>query len=122
MAEDIIVPVALFATVPLTVWAVTAYRARRHAETVRLLDTMASKGDAITPELVRTLGIPQRSSHGDLRIGLILLAIALGLLIFAGIINDDEGTAVISALSAFPGLIGAVYIGLWTFISRKKTL
>lgn len=119
MAEDVLVPLAFFAIIPASIWAVSAYRFKAHKETITLLETMAGKGEPITPELVKTLGVRRRPKHADLRTGLILIAITLGLFIFAGAIPDDEAPGVVMALAAFPGLIGAVFVGLWFFLSRK---
>jgi hypothetical protein len=118
--EDVIVPVALFAIIPATVWAVSAYRYKSHAETLKVLDTMASRGDTITPELVSTLGVRRRPKHADLRLGLVLLAIAAAMLFSAGLIPDDEPQIVLTAFASFPFLIGLVYIGLWFGVSRKS--
>lgn len=119
MSEDILVPLAFFAIIPVSIWAVSAYRAKSHKATIGLLETMANKGEPITPDLVKTLGVRRKPKHADLRTGLILIAITLGLFIFAGVIPDDEAPTIITALAAFPGLIGAVFVGLWFFLTRK---
>lgn len=117
--EEIFVPIALFAIIPLSIWAVSAYRAQSHKATMSLLETMASKGEPISPELVKTLGVRRRPKYADLRTGLILIAITIGLFIFASAIPDDDAPQIVHALASFPGLIGLVYIGLWASLTRK---
>lgn len=121
MQEEILVPIALFAIIPASIWAVSAYRSRAHKATMTFLETVANKGEVITPELVHSLGVRRRPKNADLRTGAVLLAIALSMLIFANVVPDDEGTRVMSGLAAFPGLIGMVFIGLWAFVTRKET-
>jgi hypothetical protein len=117
--ESILIPLGFFAAIPTTVWAVTAYRFKRQKESVKLLTAMTDKGQEVTPEIIKTLGIQQRPKHSDLRTGLVLLAIGLALLLSGGAIPDKDGQAAFAAFSTFPILIGLVFIGLWGFITRK---
>ncbi|MGB3401384.1 MAG: hypothetical protein WBA77_01690 [Microcoleaceae cyanobacterium] len=117
--EDILVPLGFFAVIPTTVWAVSAYRHKSHAATIGLLETMAGKGDPITPEIVETLGVQRRPRHADLRTGLILIAVALATLFTGTISPDDEATTVFAAVASFPLLVGLVFVGLWFGISRR---
>ena len=117
--EEIFVPVALFATIPLTVWAVMHYRNRSNEARARLLSTMVERGEPVTPAIIRALGVRARPRHAELRTGLVLVAIALATFMFGGAIPDPEGRDAVGALGMFPLLIGLVYVGLWTFITRK---
>lgn len=118
--EEILVPIAFFAIIPAIVWAVAAYRHKSHAATVQLLETMAEKGETITPEIIKTLGVRRRPQHADLRLGLILIAIALSVVIFGTVIPDEEATEIFRGLASFPFLVGLVFLGLWFGIGRKS--
>lgn len=118
--EEIFVPIALFAIIPVTVWAVTAYRFKSHAQTTKVLEAMAAKGEPITPEIVAALGVRRRAKHADLRLGLILIALALATLFTGMLIPEEEATTVFTAFASFPLLVGLVYIGLWFGVSRKE--
>lgn len=118
--EDVIVPVALFATIPAIVWAISAYRHKSHAATVQLLETMASHGKSITPEIIKTLGVRRRPKHADLRLGSILIAIAVSIVFFGTVVPDDEAAEVFRGFAAFPFLVGLVFLGLWFGITRKS--
>lgn len=117
--EDTLVPIALFAIIPAIVWAVSAYRFKAHKASMGLLEVMAGKGEPVTPELVRTLGVRRRPKHADLRTGLVLIAIALATLVMGGAIPEPEAQAAFAGIAAFPGFIGLVFIGLWIAVSRK---
>ena len=118
--EEVLVPIALFAIIPLTVWAVAAYRHRSHAATVQLLETMAAKGEPITPEIIKTLGVRRRPKHADLRLGLILIALAVSIILFGTVVPDDEASEIFRGFAAFPFTVGIVFLGLWFGITRKS--
>jgi hypothetical protein len=116
---EILVPLGLFAIIPLTVWAVSAYRFKSHSQTMGVLDTMAQRGDTLTPEIIAELGVRRRPKHADLRLGLVLIALGLATFITGMLIPEDEAMLVFTAFSSFPLLVGLVYVGLWFGISRK---
>jgi len=118
--EDVLVPVALFAIVPVIIWAITFYRYKSHAKTMALLDTVASKGEPISIELVKTLGVRRRPKHADLRVGLILIALAASTSILGTLIPDAETTRVFFGFASFPFLVGLVFVILWFTISRNS--
>ena len=105
-------------------------RGRLH-ETLRLA---YEKGQPVPPELITALQsniIPQRpwTPESDLRRGLILLGVGLGLAglgygIWFGLMSVDDTAAYISGGSvagcgAIPGLIGVAYLVLWA--TRRHT-
>lgn len=118
--EEIIVPVALFAIIPVIVWAVSAYRHKSHSASMKVLETMSTNGETVTPEIIKTLGVRRRPEHADLRLGLILVAVAMSMVIFGTVIPDDDATEIFRGLASFPFLVGLVFIGLWFGISRKS--
>ncbi|MGB0908276.1 MAG: DUF6249 domain-containing protein [Maricaulaceae bacterium] len=118
--EDTLVPIALFAIIPAIVWAVSAYRHKSHKAATEVMKVMVDKGEALNPDTIRALGIRPRRKHGDLRLGLILIAIALATIFMGGVIPDDEAQQVFGGLAMFPLLVGVVYVGLWVFIGRKS--
>ncbi|MGJ8558703.1 MAG: DUF6249 domain-containing protein [Litorimonas sp.] len=117
--EEVLVPVALFAIIPVIVWAVSAYRFKTHAATISLLDSIASKGEPITVELVKTLGVRRKPKHADLRLGLILIALAVSTCILGTVIDDAEATRIFFGFASFPFLVGLVFVALWVTVSRQ---
>lgn len=119
MSEEF-VPIFMFAAIPLTVWAVSAYRHKTHKAAFDVMKTMVDKGDALNPEIVRALGIRPRRKNSDLRVGLILIAIAIATILMGGAIPEKEAQQVMGGIAMFPLLVGLVYTGFWVFISRKS--
>jgi len=117
--EEVFVPIALFATLPLTVWAVSHFRSKNHLHATHVMEKMVEKGEPLTPEIIKSLGIKARQPDSDLRTGLILVAIAIATILMGAAIPDEDGTKVMTGIAMFPLIVGAAYIGIWTFISRK---
>lgn len=117
--EEVLIPIALFVIIPLIIWIVSAYRYKSHATTISLLDTIANKGDPITLDLVRTLGVRRKPKHSDLRLGLILIAIAVATAIFGNMVPEDEAAQIFLGFASFPFLVGVVFVALWFAVSRN---
>ena len=118
--EDIVVPIGMFGSIALMVWAVCAYRYKTKKSMMKLLEAMTVKGDAVTPEVIHALGIRPRSPNADLRTGVILIALAFSFLILGALIGEEEAVRGMSGTAMFPLLIGVAYVGLWGFIGRKE--
>lgn len=118
--DDVIVPLALFALPAVIVWAVAAYRHKSMKASTEVMKAMVEKGEGLTPETIRALGIRPRRKHGDLRTGLILIALAVATIFLGGAIPEKEAQQVFGGLAMFPLLVGLVYVGLWGFIGRKN--
>jgi len=119
MADDI-VGVVLFASIPAAIWAVSAYRHKTQKAATEVMKTMVEKGESLTPDVVKALGIRPKRKHADLRTGLILIALAIATIFLGGAIPEKEAQQVFGGIAMFPLLVGLVYIGLWTFIGRKN--
>jgi hypothetical protein len=96
------------------------YRARREMqETLRVA---LDKGQDLTPEIIDRLGHPKAAPDRDLRLGVIWLAIAAGLVMCGFAVPDDSGDALrgILAGAAFPLAIGLAYMILHFFAGRSE--
>lgn len=127
--EDVLIPLAPFimvVAIVLTVFYFNSKNKRAILETVR---EASRNGQSLDAETIKALGMPQKKSEGgDLKAGLILIAIALAFLVLGmsiGTIDDgdaSEAVPVMAAIAAFPGFIGVVLVlfGLANAANRKK--
>lgn len=120
----ILVPISLFAMVTLMVIVPRYFRSlerQRMADTVRLA---IEKGQPLPPEVIGALTTtddrPPRSPAGDLRRGLILVGVGLGMAV-AGLTGLGEGhiNTGLAGAGAIPGFIGLAYIVMY-FIEKPK--
>ncbi len=119
MNEELI-PIVMF--VGLTVVFCTLfwfrYRARREMqETFRVA---LEKGHELTPEIIDRLGHPRASKDKDLRLGVIWLALAVGLVLIGFAVPDEDALRGLLAGAAFPFAIGIAYMILHRFTDRHR--
>src|SRR5256885_4485434 len=102
---------------PVMIVAVILYfgfsKTRMQHRTIRM---MAEKGQPIPPALLAppTPAIRQRS---DMRRGVVLTMVGIGLMVWLGAVNDWEGGA--WSLGLIPFLIGAGYLIVWKLEAKK---
>ena len=114
--------IAVFGVIPLIVWIVSSYRSKAHARATEVMKMMVDRGEEITPTKVKALGILPSQPHRDLKVGMILVAIALGLVIFGNVVgqHDHEAQTAMTGIASFPFLVGSVYIIFWFMFGRKQ--
>lgn len=89
------------------------WKARSLHKTVR---EMVAKGQEV-PAALFTGPPPVIRARSDMRRGVVLLMVGIGLMIFFGAVNDWEGGA--WALGVIPFLIGAGYLLVWKMEGNK---
>jgi hypothetical protein len=94
----------------------------RSKERARLHDTLRlayERGQPVPPELIEAIQRgerPRPSAERDLRIGVILIAIALAMLTIGfatNDISDGHSLAGMASAAAFPGFIGLAFLAFW---------
>jgi hypothetical protein len=125
LGEKMAVPIVaiVFLTIfgaPVMIVAVILYfgfsKSRMQHRTIRM---MAEKGQQIPPGLLAppTPAVRQRS---DMRRGVVLTMVGIGLMVWLGAVNDWEGGA--WSLGLIPFLIGAGYLIVWKLEGKKDVL
>ncbi len=122
--EDILVPIALFAIVPIIVLIVSLNGRKRAADLQETVQKAIEKGVELTPDTIKALGVKPKSPDGDLRTGVILLAVAAAFIVLGFGIEtvepDEKVVAVLASIAAFPGFIGLALISMH-FLLKNKT-
>ncbi len=121
MTEELI-PIVMFLGLTVVFVALFWFRYRARRDMQETFRTALDKGQELTPEIIDRLGHPQASKYKDLRLGVVWLAIAAGLLLSAFAIPDPSGHALkgMLATAAFPFCIGIAYIILYRFTERGQ--
>jgi len=119
MSEEII-PVVMFLSIAAVACVLFWFRFRARSEMQQTLRLALDKGHELTPEIIDRLGHPKPSKDRDLRLGILWLAVAAGLVLCGFAIPDPSGDALngILAGAAFPFTIGVAYLILHKFTSR----
>ena len=82
----------------------------------RTIRMMVEKGQPV-PAALLAPPVPAQRQRSDMRRGVVLVMVGLGLMLFLGAVNDWEGG--IWSLGIIPFLIGAGYLLVWKLEGRK---
>ncbi len=117
MGPEFTAPLTVFGSIVAIVWIIQAYISKNRRAVLETIRMAIEKGQELTPETVRALGVPRRNRHGDLKWGVIWLAIAAACVV-AGFIGakvdyDDEHFWTMLGVAAFPGFVGLALLFFW---------
>lgn len=123
--EGLWVPISLFAALTIVISFFFWFRYRSRSEMQLTIRSAIDKGQELTPELVESLGKPQRPSKDkDLRLSLIWFAVAFGISLFGAAIGaadaEEEVFLIMSGIAALPLMLGLAYLIMWKFTERTK--
>ena len=127
--EDILIPLAPFLMVVAIVLTVFYFNSKNKRAVLDTVREAARNGQTLDAETIKALGMPQKKNEGgDLKSGLILIAIAAALIVLGFAIGSvdpgdaDEIIPIMTAVAAFPGFIGVVLVlfGLAGAARRKR--
>ena len=118
------IPIAMFAAIALIFFLILYFRHRGRADMQQTIRLALERGTELTPEIINTLGAPvEPSKNKDLRLGLIWMALAIGLVLCGFAVPDPSGHALRGCLAgaAFPFAIGLAYLIMWRYSTRDAT-
>ena len=99
------------------------FRYRARGEMQQTIRAAIDKGQELTPELVESLGSQQKSPKDkDLRLALIWLAIAAGMVLCGLSVSYFAVEALygLAASAAFPACLGIAYLIMWRYTERAQ--
>ena len=111
MAEELI-PIVMFVSVAAVLIALFWFRWRARDGMQQTIRMALDKGHELTPEIIDRLGHPKAGKYKDLRLGIIWLAIALGLALTAFAVGSFAAEAFHGTIAsaALPFAIGIGYL------------
>ena len=120
--EAILVPISMFAGITIVLGLVFWFRFRNRREMQQTIRMALDKGHELTPDLIDRLGQPKPPKDKDLRLAVIWLALAIGLVLCGVFVPDPSGYALkgIWSGAAFPLCIGLGYLLLWIVSSKDE--
>ena len=123
MGVEIAVPLGSFAMIIAIVWIAVNGSSEKRKATLKTVDEAIRAGQKVTPEMIKALGMPAgRDGNGDLKWGLILLAIAASFVFIAFMVGEDQSDEAfrsLTSIASFPGFIGLVLVG-FGLMNRNK--
>lgn len=126
---EILIPLAPFIMVIAIVVVPAILKSKERKEMQATLRAAIEKGQPLPPEVIEALSKdnikPPATAARDLRIGVILLAISIGIGLFGYAFNfvggfeETKAVAPIVGIAAIPGMIGLAFIVL-SFFNKNK--
>ncbi|KAA5805119.1 hypothetical protein F1654_03790 [Alkalicaulis satelles] len=126
---DDLVPLAPFIMTVLIVLTVFFFSSRNRREVLETMREAIRNGQTLDPETIKALGMPQKKAgNGDLKWGLILIAVALALIVMGWMIastttmaaGEPDPLIMMTGIAAFPGFIGLVLTGFGVVRARRQ--
>jgi hypothetical protein len=127
---EVFVPLAPFIMTVLIVATVFFFSSRNRREVLETVREAIRNGQTLDPETIKALGMPQKKSgNGDLKGGLILIAVALALIVMGWMMAstipqsaaEPDPMIMMTGIAAFPGFIGLVLTGFGVARARRQT-
>lgn len=113
------IPIVMFIGMTIVLCTLVWFRYRSRSEVQQTIRAALDKGQDLSPELVDRLGHPRPSKDKDLRLGVIWLAISVGLVAFGfGIPDEDDVARIFMGIASFPFFLGIGYMILHKFTDR----
>lgn len=112
------VPISMFVGLTVVISIFFWFRYRARSEMQQTFRMALEKGQELTPEVIDRLGHPKPSPDKDLRLGVIWLALAAGLVLIGFAVPDEDALRGLLAGAALPFAIGLAYMILHRFTDR----
>lgn len=118
---EALIPISMFAGLTLVVCLFFWFRYRGRQDMQETIRLAIDKGHELTPEIIDRLGQPKPPKERDLRIALIWLALAVGLVLCGVAVPEDSGDAMRAtmAAAAFPFSLGIAFLIMWRYTSSR---
>ena len=113
------VPIVMFIGMTIVLCAVAWLRYKTKEGMQATFRAALDKGQELTPEVIDRLGHPKPAKDKDLRLGIIWVAVAIGMVAFGfGIPDEDDVARIFTGIAAFPMFLGIAYLILHKFTDR----
>ena len=112
------VPISMFLGLTIVISIFFWFRYRARSEMQKTFRLALEKGQELTPDVIDRLGHPKPSRDKDLRLGVIWLALAAGLVLIGFAVPDEDALRGLLAGAALPFAIGLAYMILHRFTDR----
>ena len=112
------VPITMFVGMSVVLCVLFWLRYKARSDMQSTFRAALDKGQELTPEIIDRLGHPKASKDKDMRLGVIWLSLAAGLVLIGFAVPEPEALRGLLAGAALPFCIGVAYLLLHKLTSR----
>ena len=109
--NESMIPIVMFISMGVVLCVLFWFRYKTKEGMQQTFRSAMDKGQELTPEIIDRLGHPKPAKDKDLRLGVIWIAVAVGVTAFGfGIPDDDDVAGIFMGIASFPLVIGVAYL------------
>lgn len=112
------VPISLFVSIAAVIGMLVYFHFRSRTEYQKTVRAVIERGQQLTPEFLQRLSEGGNAKNRDLRVGVVSVALGLGIGLFGLLIGESDAVRPFIAIGNVPLLVGLALIGLWKFGPR----
>ena len=117
--NESMIPIVMFISMGVVLCVLFWFRYKTKEGMQQTFRSAMDKGQELTPEIIDRLGHPKPAKDKDLRLGVIWIAVAVGVTAFGfGIPDDDDVAGIFMGIASFPLVIGVAYLILYKITDR----
>ena len=122
MTEDVLIPLVVFGSIALIAYFTLHFSYKKRMVVYETIRVAIEKTGNADPQLIEAIVKENVGRNGDLRRGIILVAIAVAFVALGYSIPEEEALGPMLGVAAFPGLVGLAYITFHFFAPREPTV
>ena len=122
MSEDILVPLIVFGSIAFIAFAAFHFSYKKRMVVYEAIRVAIEKTGNADPQLIEAIVRENVGRNGDLRKGIVLVAVAIAFAVLGLSIPEKEAIGPMLGVASFPGLVGLAYISFHFFAPREPTV
>jgi len=108
--NEYMIPVVMFISIAVVFCVLFWFRYKQRSDMQQTFRAALDKGQELTPDVIDRMGHPKPAKDKDLRLGIIWVALAAGLVLIGFAVPEPEAFRGLLAGAALPFSIGAAYL------------
>ncbi len=108
--SDQMIPITMFLGMTVVFGMIVWFRYRNRSDVQQTIRAALDKGHELSPEFIDRLGHPKPAKDKDLRIGIVWLSLAAGLVLIGFAVPEPEALRGTLAGAALPFCIGVAFL------------
>jgi fructose-specific phosphotransferase system IIC component len=118
----VLVPLIVFGSLVIIIALPFYFRHRNRRLVYEAIKTTIENNGKVDPALISAIAQDNIGPNADLRRGILLMALSLGMVLCGLFLPDDISAGIVTGLAFIPGVVGIAQVGFHYFIPREPTV
>jgi hypothetical protein len=120
--EAVLIPTVVFGSIAVVTIAAFFFSYRKRRIVYDAIKVAIEKTGAVDAALVEAIIRDKVGPNADLRKGIVLIATAAAVVVFALTIGEEDAMRPLMGLASFPGFVGLSYVAFHFFAPRETVV